>query len=646
MAQFYDDEGRPREMKNGTRGCERGERCTFSHPSDPEWETAQKVPPPYKIKTAKYESPSYAQQSAPHRSSPPRTRGMSPAPSSSSSRGRGRTPPPPPTKPPPPPPARQHTPLAPASDVARDPRGRVPSGPGSTAATTSSKAAMPPPPPPPSASKAPPTSRTPSISSARPSPAPREASRNERIQLWVERIKTLGEAVTKRVEYVQLEKEIESFRRLAQNSWRFQETDEEDKARFNSQLASMETQFETIRSQLNSLVSDKLVDLDFWPTNSESIAGGLRNMVEDLSGQVKGIVEDVRKMGELRLSSSSHSHSPTPTKDEPPKDDAPRPAKRRRVEDGDVVMADPVTQAPVVPLGPDFEDFKERVLKLEESVAEMNNELVQYDNHLLTELQDQMESRFEEYGLVPKSADRSPATGTAVPSTSRQPSTTPGSVPPAEAVPLAAPSVAAPAVPGAAQDTDRIAQLEMGYSSVDRDIRSMALFAADLKQRVETRNEEIVLLHRQNELLQAEVITLKTQNEATMKEMSAQREELQALKAAVTVYVSQARPQQPEPRAMPTVAEIVDTCTPDLLHAMRLGIQPLLEDMKAAVESMLENKSLELCNVVLAKLASTLQMVQKVASFVDKQNGLPTTPILNGTAHNNLEIHAQQPPAG
>lgn len=116
---------------------------------------------------------------------------------------------------------------------------------------------------------------------------------------------------------------------------------------------------------------------------------------------------------------------------------------------------------------------------------------------------------------------------------------------------------------------------------------------------------------------------LKEKEEQSSRAIAAQAGELEALKAAVTVYISQTRPQ---PRPLPSIDDIVASCKPQLLHAIREDIQPLLEDMKVAVQSMLKTQSTELCNVVLTKLASTLQTIKTVAGYIEsvKQNGAPT----------------------
>lgn len=126
------------------------------------------------------------------------------------------------------------------------------------------------------------------------------------------------------------------------------------------------------------------------------------------------------------------------------------------------------------------------------------------------------------------------------------------------------------------------------------------------------------------------------------KALEVQKAEIEALKAAVTLFVSQARP---EPRPIPTVDDIVAACQPRLIQAMRQDIQPLLEDMKSAVETMVQTQSTELCNVVLSKLAATLQTVQTIASWMDsvKQSGRQAHPA-NGAA--SQKIAGKQLPAG
>lgn len=125
-----------------------------------------------------------------------------------------------------------------------------------------------------------------------------------------------------------------------------------------------------------------------------------------------------------------------------------------------------------------------------------------------------------------------------------------------------------------------------------------------------------------------------------MQALEAQKAEIDALKAAVTVYISQTKPQ---PRPSPSIDDIVASCRPQLIHAMRQEIQPLLEEMKRAVETMLQTQSTELCNVVLSKLATTLQTVQTIAAWMDSvKGGRPLHPV-NGVPPQKL---ADKSPAG
>jgi len=432
---------------------------------------------------------------------------------------------------------------------------------------------------------------------------------------WVDRIKIISDAVMGRAEYLRLEKEIQAYQRIAQ-SWRLLDVSEEEKTRLTTQLTSLENQFDIKKKDLNAL-THRLIDSEFWPALPKNAAAGVRGSVEDLQGKVKDIYDTIEKLQTLRLSSSI-SGSASPPKDVTPTPDADRPAKRRRLENGDATLAVPSAETREQVQDPassrELDSLKDRVLFLEDKLSEMQNELVQYDSNMLLSLQDEMETKFEQYGLVSGSSLPVPVT--------------------APAQPLA-PTISQP------QDAGKVDMLETGLGKAGEEIGVLAHEVGALITRNDARDQDMVLLHDENEYLKIQILDLQNIQSQNMKALEVQKTEIEALKAAVTLFVSQTKP---EPRPMPTIDEIVASCQPQLVHAMRQEIQPLLEDMKGAVETMLQTQSTELCNVVLTKLATTLQTVQSIASWMDtmKQGGRSANSV-NGVTPQKL---ADKLPAG
>ncbi|THH31153.1 hypothetical protein EUX98_g3039 [Antrodiella citrinella] len=502
-----------------------------------------------------------------------------------------------------------HGPRSPAtsSDGMRDPRPRVPSR--GRPEASSSKTSMPPPPPPPT--KAPPLPASSSVSK----PATqKEPTREERLNAWVDRIKILSDAVLGRTEYVRLEKELQGYQRVVQ-SWRFVDVSEEEKSRLQTQLTTLETQFETKKKNLNTL-THRLVDSEFWPAIPQNAAVGVRGSVEDLQGKVKDIYEAIEKLQNLRLSSSISES--TPSKASTPVEEPNRPAKRRRLTNGDVSMDTTPTkakdQAQDTAMTMDLDRLKDRVLALEDKLSEMENELVQADHTMLLTLQDELDAKLEAYNLPSKNSPPVPAHP--VPA---------ASLPPQEA-------------------EQKINTLEASLKLTGADIAEIADDVANLVTSNAEKNVAISKLKEDNKQLQSQITFLQEVQAQNTKALEVQKAEIEALKAAVTLFVSQTRP---EPRPIPTVDDLIAACQPRLIQAMRQDIQPLLEEMKTAVETMVQTQSTELCNVVLSKLTTTLQTVQTIASWMDsvKQSGRQAHPI-NGHGVAPQKVAAKQLPAG
>ena len=435
--------------------------------------------------------------------------------------------------------------------------------------------------------------------------------------MWTCRV--ISDAVLARADYLKLEKDIQAFQRI-KHSWKLSDMPEDEKLRLDAQLSALETQFESRKKDLNTLTR-RLIDSDFWPAFPKSAAVVVRETVEDLQAKVQDIYGTIQKMEALRLPSNTVAASAP--KEESPIVETDRPAKRRRMESEEAKTdAQSNEKARGFALSRDLDSLRDQVLVLEGEISVMQNDLVQFDNNLLDQLNDEMERKFELYGLHGPAEGSKPSTHTSVPH----------SVPP---------------IP-----PEKVGVLESGLQKAGEDITEIAQEVGTLITRSNTRDSDMVLLHQENEQLKLQVNAvsphgimeiqiakfcasqlqqLQLQN---MQTLETQKAEIDALKAAVTIFVSQAKP---DPPPMPSIDEIVASCRPQLVYAMRQEIQPLLEDMKGAVETMLQAQSTELCNTVLSKLSATLQKVQGIADWAErlKQNGHPLINGVNGTVPQN-----------
>ena len=443
--------------------------------------------------------------------------------------------------------------------------------------------------------------------------------------------RAISDASIARDDYIKLEKDIQRYQRLKQ-SWKYVDVSEAEKSRFEAQLSSLQEQYAQKRKDLGEL-TERLVESDFWPTTSRSVAVSVRATVEDLQDKVKSIFETVQKLEASRLSSNTDA---LPTKENPPTSDTPRPPKRRRLENGDVdsSMTDESklndTASPAA-----FDELKDRVLTLEGHLADLQNELVQWDNHALTAVEEEMEHRFEQYGLVKLGES----------SSSRQ-------------APVPVPTLAPPSAPPIPGDPAKAGVLETELQRAGTDIQMVAKEVGELISRADIRDADLLALYEENQRLKNEVTNVSSlsslysgssqmrhrqvqeMQRRTLLVLEGQKAEIEALKAAMTVFVSQSKP---ESGPGPSVDDIIESCRPQLLHAIRQDIQPLLDEMKTAVETMLQNQSTELCNLVLTKLQATTRTVHAIAQWVDsvKQGGVH--PAANGVVTNGVVPQPQKP---
>ncbi|KAH8106783.1 hypothetical protein BXZ70DRAFT_1060887 [Cristinia sonorae] len=567
---WYDDEGKPRPNAGGQwAGCRRQGSCTFAHPGDSDWPYADPVPPPPRRLLDHYDDYPRSRTKAfspPRRSPPPPPPRRPPSPPPPPRRARTRSPPPPPRKSSPP---RPRTPTGPSNDSVRQ-RGRI----GPEPATT--RTIIPPPPalPPKLAN----SSTMPVSSSSGPS---KEPTREERMNAWVDRIKIMSDAVLARGEYLSLEKELHSCQRIAQ-SWSSIELPSEEKTRFTEHLTTLESQFESKKKELNTLIY-RLIDTDFWPITPQNAAVSARGSIEELQSKVQDIYTTIQKMESLRISPNEGTSPPKPPSQLEPQN-AGQPSKRRRVESEDVDMdtaSTSVVQTPKPATTPDLEALKDRVLELEDKISEIQNDLVQHDDHTRSEIQEEIEKKIEEYGISPAGTVPQPPPQA---STSRT------------------------------TENQYYEVLQSEMRKTDVEIKYIAATLVEMVKGDNERDHKLATVQAENEQMKKEILLLQDMQAKSMKALEDQRLQIDALKAAVTVYVSQSRP---EPPPIPSIDEMFTSCRPQLIYAMRQEIQPVLEEMKHALEKLVETRNTEVCNVVLSKLASTLQTIETIAGWME-----------------------------
>ena len=215
----------------------------------------------------------------------------------------------------------------------------------------------------------------------------------------------LGEAANTRAECARLEQDIEAFKRMM-DSPRYAEISEQTKENMTRQLTELESQGEMKKTELNSIFY-RLLDSDFWPvshkapetSSSDERFRDLRVLVWDLRDNVA----QIQAMMKHNVSASSATTSGELTSDDLPA------VKRPRVSDMDVdEVKKPSTPSlppdnPVVPaIRPmklsdvDFSELYERFDKIDSRLSDLENSMVQFDNEMLVQMQDEVETQLDE----------------------------------------------------------------------------------------------------------------------------------------------------------------------------------------------------------------------------------------------------------
>lgn len=93
--------------------------------------------------------------------------------------------------------------------------------------------------------------------------------------------------------------------------------------------------------------------------------------------------------------------------------------------------------------------------------------------------------------------------------------------------------------------------------------------------------------------------------------------EMRALTAAVKALMPR-KEEPPPPPPVPSTETLLDAITPAVLDSVRSDMNKLIEDLRASVNTLLENQNKDIYNHVTGKLELTLGTVQAIWSWMDK----------------------------
>ncbi|KAI0341771.1 hypothetical protein BDW22DRAFT_1485224 [Trametopsis cervina] len=659
---WYNDDGTSRKRQNGALGCPR-DNCMFAHPTDPEWKTATPSNPPMgydpRNRDRDWEYQSYtspdkdrAGQSststshfgsssalAERKSSASSVRPTSPDSVRSKTDKRDRRPSPP---------RRTST----ASDITERPRTASSSSMTRVTPTTGTKdkmqkdkegsvkigkstydgkgeeerrgstsnvavRALP--------SKAAPTSTEsmppPSISVARPE-APKKTSdkkipdvvRNDKMDGWVSRIRVMADAVNARVDYVKIESSIASLRRLVNSRQRL-DLSTETKGRMVKQITEAEARLKAKREELNTFVY-RLIDSDFWPIPPRPLSGDadhietqeekfreVRVTVLALRDQVKELSASLLNQGTpVEVAERKPSPKvPMPVHSDQDNDgmvvDDPRPTKRRRLSEEPQRPAESNVQPSASQA--DLDALSDRLSAMETKIADLENDMVQYDQELSANVDDRLEEK------------------------------------------LAALELSRPADPQVI-DTGQISEetqvklraLESEFELAGKDIEEMAKEVGGIIRHLNEVDDATARFKAENESIKQEVALLEQRQRVTEDMLRAQNAEIKALNAALTAYI--ARPPDPvPPPILPDIQTMVDTLRPMLIAAVREDISPMLLKLRQEVETILSGHTAELSGTVMAHLRTVLKMQETIQAFLIEQKNGVLSPANGDASHDH-----------
>ncbi|KAI0693286.1 hypothetical protein BC835DRAFT_1354408 [Cytidiella melzeri] len=434
-----------------------------------------------------------------------------------------------------------------------------------------------------------------------------QALRNEKMEVWVSRIKDMAGAVTARIDYLKNEQDLAGLRRIDQ-SRHMAEFSVETKRRLEKQREDTEARLMARREELNSVVW-RLVDDDFWPVPPRLPSEG--NSSEEKFKEVRLTVWDlkdkVNQLSELIQHQAAHGPSvPNDTVQPKPRlstlalpsqtpdameVDEPRPTKRRRLSDEQLPV--------VVPRASDsskkdLDVLLDRLVILEGKISEIENEMVQYDQDLSVTVEEKIEDKLANMHLPSRLRldNQGNMIDTGQPSSEVQ---------------------------------SKLRELEAGFEQAGREIEEVATEVASILSHLANVDHETVRLAAENESMKQQLTIMLEKQQAMDEMLAAQKTEIKALNAALSAYIS--RPPDPvPPPQLPDIRTMVEALRPSLMASVRENISPMLQGLRDQIEKILLDHTTELSKTVMTKLGVVLRTQNAIRDFMEQQRQAETSP--------------------
>ncbi|KAI0831514.1 hypothetical protein BC628DRAFT_1311639 [Trametes gibbosa] len=417
-------------------------------------------------------------------------------------------------------------------------------------------------------------------------PPPKELTAEEQRKLWLRRIELLQKVIQARTDHVRLHDELQKLERLAK-SVQYESLPEEDKTALQNLIATSSTRVREKERELNAHAG-KLIPDDFWPfaqRAEQTSDPGYQRMTEVLAS-LKGDVDELHSAINNMQSSQPSAAAPASAPAAEAKSESGelgndvsatgRPKKRRRLSNDDGPPATDLSSA-------ELEKMQDALAVLTHRISDLQNNMLQYDSHIADEVEAQLDYKMSTLRLVNGEIEK----------------------------------------PGAPELQEIVQKLVDGLEEANKLADASAQRLAELQSMGKELDEQRELMRRQNDAMHKQIEELEAEFETTTKH----KEEIVALREAITSIT--ARVADPPPPPAPLSAEaIVEAIRPQLVHAAREDLFPILNDVRAHIQKELHEQSSQVSGELMTQMVPVVRSVERISAWIERIRGPNGAPVM------------------
>ncbi|KAI0664594.1 hypothetical protein C8Q70DRAFT_938374 [Cubamyces menziesii] len=422
-------------------------------------------------------------------------------------------------------------------------------------------------------------------STSMPPPPKKELSSEEIRKLWLERIRLLSEAVQVRGDHLRTKEDLQTYEKMAKSSL-YETLPDDDKTALQNRISAASSRLQEKQRELNR-IAGQLVPEDFWPQAQRIQQQQSNPEYQKMTAVLAALKEDVQQLytsvGSIQaLQQTATESTPTPTPAPQPEpgeitadsSSRPRPKKRRRLSvDGGVQISD-------IPSA-DFESMQERLVALDGRIAELRNDILQHENRIADEVEAHLDYRMSKLRLgVGGEADK-------------------------------------PADP---ELQSKVEQVHKDFANVQARAAQAAEQLVALEAHSQSREERNAALQQQNDALRVQIEELEASQVKTSAMLEEQQKAIDALKAAVTTYISRPPDIPLQPGSL-TADAIVEALRPRLLVASREDLLPILEDARLQIEKQLQDHTSQVNDELVSQMGPVVRSVEWISAWLERIRG-------------------------